>query len=207
MPYVSEPVMELQGRERGGARPIDFQAGPEFEVRVHLEETITTKAEHLGKLREAMNKNEIELQEKAVKRDDLIGMLSEQKKNSAELERKIKNELQEVRGKLEKMNIYKKRESLTQKQMSDKLGQSLKNLKQTIARLKKEKKDVEDHIASTRQDGEELYGKKMEQAQEAWTPMEEAIRTVEMQKDKHQLKLNEVEAEYSQLWNMRQMLY
>ena len=77
MPYVSEPVMELQGRERGGARPIDFQAGPEFEVRVHLEETITTKAEHLGKLREAMNKNEIELQEKAVKRDDLIGMLSE----------------------------------------------------------------------------------------------------------------------------------
>ena len=207
MPYVSEPVMELQGRERGGARPIDFQAGPEFEVRVHLEETITTKAEHLGKLREAMNKNEIELQEKAVKRDDLIGMLSEQKKNSEELERKIKNELQEVRGKLEKMNIYKKRESLTQKQMSDKLGQSLKNLKQTIARLKKEKKDVEDHIASTRQDGEELYGKKMEQAQEAWTPMEEAIRTVEMQKDKHQLKLNEVEAEYSQLWNMRQMLY
>ena len=55
-----------------------------------------------------------------------------------------------MRGKLEKMNIYKKRESLTQKQMSDKLGQSLKNLKQTIARLKKEKKDVEDHIASTR---------------------------------------------------------
>ncbi len=28
--------MELQGRERGGARPIDFQAGPEFEVRVNL---------------------------------------------------------------------------------------------------------------------------------------------------------------------------
>lgn len=132
-----------------------------------------------------------------MKRDDLIGMLSDQKKSSEELERKIKNELQEVRGKLEKMNIYKKRESLTQKQMSDKLGQNMKTLKQTIARLKKEKKDVEDHIAATRQDGEELYGKKMEQAQEAWTPMEEAIRTVEMQKDKHQLKLAEAETEYT----------
>lgn len=29
--------MELQGRERGGARPVEFQAGPEFEVRVNLE--------------------------------------------------------------------------------------------------------------------------------------------------------------------------
>ena len=80
---------------------------------VHLEETITSKAEHMGKIREAINKNEIELQEKMMKRDDLIGMLNDQKKSSEELERKIKNELQEVRGKLEKMNIYKKRESLT----------------------------------------------------------------------------------------------
>lgn len=67
----------------------------------------------MGKIREAINKNEIELQEKMMKRDDLIGMLNDQKKSSEELERKIKNELQEVRGKLEKMNIYKKRESLT----------------------------------------------------------------------------------------------
>lgn len=92
-------------------------------------------------------------------------MLSEQRQSTEVLEGKIRGEMQDVRGKLEKMNIYKKREHLTQKQTGEKLGHDLKSTKVAVGRLKRELKEVEGHIASTRQDGEELYSKKMEQAQ------------------------------------------
>ena len=111
-------------------------------------------------MREAATKNEIDLNEKTARRDDLVGMLSEQRQSTEVLEGKIRGEMQDVRGKLEKMNIYKKREHLTQKQTGEKLGHDLKSTKVAVGRLKRELKEVEGHIASTRQDGEELYSRR-----------------------------------------------
>ena len=127
------------------------------------------------------------------RRDELLALYEKKSKETADAEKNIKKEINDLKEKIESNLLIKKRDNHSTNQSREKVNTKISNLEHALEKLKQEETQLQEEIDKIKKETDDNYQNKVSQFRKTVKPLEDTKNLVIEEREKMENKISDAQ--------------
>ena len=179
----------------------ELNKSQEMKARASIIESLNAQSEKISKLNEAIKILSLDLEEKALKKEEIQKKYDEDLICLMKNESEIKKDLDELSEAIESLHLMRNREKQAESLEIKKLNEKIKNQKKDLDNALSVYNNFKTTIDGIKKEANENYNNRLNKFRESLEPMEDASHKIQERKKDSIEVLKEAESKYQTTWN------